>query len=182
MDSATQLRGEGFELRRWRAEDAQALAEAANHPGITRWLSGRFPYPYTLDDARRFLSGQVVDLSDPLAAIVAEGRIVGGIGIHAEQAGRSEAAHSALLGYWLTPDCWGRGLMSRVVAVFAPWVMQARALHRLAAHVHPDNPASAAVLLRNGFVEEGRMRLAAVKDGRAHDLRLFARVREHLAG
>ena len=44
----------------------------------------------------------------------------------------------------------------------------------------PDNLASAAVLLHNGFAEEGRMRLAVVKDGLPQDLRLFARVRDTL--
>lgn len=180
MDTAPTLRGEGFVLRRWHADDAPALATAANHPGIARWLSGRFPHPYALADAERFLAGQVVDLSDPVFAIVLDGAVAGGIGVHAEQAGRAEAAHSALLGYWLTPAHWGRGVMTRVVAVFAPWVMQARGLHRLAAHVMPDNLGSAAVLSRNGFVEEGCMRRAVVKDGRPQDVRLFARIRDTL--
>lgn len=180
MDTAPLLRGEGFLLRRWHADDAPALATAANHPGIARWLSGRFPHPYGLADAERFLAGEVVDLSDPVLAIVIDGAIAGGIGTHAEQAGRAEAAHSALLGYWLTPAHWGRGVMSRVVAAFVPWVMRTQRLHRLAAHVMPDNLASAAVLLHNGFSEEGRMRLAVVKDGLPQDLRLFARVRDTL--
>jgi len=180
MENMTELHGDGFALRRWRADDAAALAAAANHPQVSRWLSGRFPYPYTHEDALRFLSGQVLDLGDPVFAIVVDGRIAGGIGAHPEQPGRAEAVHSALLGYWLTPEYWGRGLMSRVVAGFAPWLMEARSLHRLAAHVFPDNLASAAVLLRNGFAEEGRMRLAVVKDGRPHDLRLFARIRQTL--
>jgi len=182
MDNMIELRGEGFLLRRWQADDADALAVAANHPAISRWLSGRFPYPYTHEDALRFLSGQVLDLADPVFAIVVDGRIAGGIGAHAEQPGRVEAMHSALLGYWLAPAHWGQGLMSRVVAGFTPWLMEARRLHRLAAHVFPDNLASAAVLARNGFIEEGRMHLAVVKDGRPHDLRLFARVRAALPG
>ncbi len=180
MDTAPTLRGEGFVLRRWHADDAPALVAAANHPDIPRWLSGRFPHPYTLADAERFLSGQVVDFSDPLFAILIGQRIAGGIGIHPEQAGRAEAAHSALLGYWLSPSHWGRGVMTRVVGAFAPWVMDQQRLHRLAAHVMPDNLGSAAVLLRNGFVEEGRMRHAVVKQGQCVDLRLFARTRECL--
>lgn len=180
MDTAPLLRGEGFVLRRWHADDAPALATAANHPGIARWLSGRFPYPYGLADAERFLAGQVVDFSDPVFAIVIGQRIAGGIGIHPEQAGRAEAAHSALLGYWLSPPHWGQGVMRRVVAAFAPWIMDQQRLYRLAAHVMHDNLASAAVLRRNGFLEEGRMRRAIVKDGQLQDLRLFARTRESL--
>lgn len=174
------LQGEGFVLRRWRADDAPGLAAAANHVGITRYLSGRFPSPYSLADAEHFLAGGVVDLSDPVLAIEIDGAIAGGIGAHAEQPGRPEFVHSALLGYWLTPDHWGRGVMRRVVAAFAPWVMDELRLYRLAAHVIPANIASAQVLLCNGFVEEGTLRCAVVKDDALRDLRLFARVRERL--
>ena len=174
------LQGEGFVLRRWRTDDAPGLAAAANHAGITRYLRGRFPHPYSLADAQHFLNGSVVDLADPVLAIEIGGAIAGGIGAHAEQPGRPDFAHSALLGYWLTPAHWRRGVMRRVVATFAPWVMDELRLYRLAAHVAPDNIASAKVLLRNGFVEEGTMRCAAVKDDALLDLRLFARVREGL--
>lgn len=178
MPMSLPLQGEGFVLRRWRADDAPGLATAANHAAITRYLSGRFPHPYSLDDAQQFLAGRVVDLTDPVLAIEIDGAIAGGIGAHAEQPGRAEFVHSALLGYWLTPAHWGCGVMRRVVATFAPWVMDELRLYRLAAHVVPANIASAQVLLRNGFIEEGTMRRAVVKGGTVLDLRLFARVRE----
>lgn len=38
------------------------------------------------------------------------------------------------------------------------------------------NEGSARVLRNNGFAEEGVMRRAVVKDGRVHDLRLFAKL------
>lgn len=176
------LRGEGFVLRRWRADDAPDLAAAANHQPIHRWLSGRFPYPYTLEDAHRFLAGEVVDLRDTVLAIEVDGAVAGGIGCHPEQPGRAEFAHSALLGYWLTPAQWGRGVMSRVVGCFAPWVMDQLRLYRLAAHVMPGNHASVGVLRRNGFLEEGTMRSAIVRDGQLQDLWLWARTRDRLAG
>lgn len=175
------LQDQGLVLRPWRADDAPGLAQAANHPGIARHLSGRFPYPYSLADAERFLSGEVVDLTDPVLAIEIGGVVAGGIGTHAEQPGRADFAHSALLGYWLTPAHWGRGVMRRAVGLFAPWVMDELRLYRLAAHVVAGNDASARVLLHNRFVEEGTMRCAVVKAGRLLDLRLFARVREGLS-
>jgi RimJ/RimL family protein N-acetyltransferase len=52
-------------------------------------------------------------------------------------------------------------------------------LARLEATVFDDNPASARVLLANGFAEEGRMRRAVVdRHGMLHDLRLFARIED----
>ena len=71
-------------------------------------------------------------------------------------------------------------LMTQVVALYAPWVMQQLALHRLQATVLDNNPASARVLQKNGFEEEGAQRSAVVKFGELHDLRVFAKVRRSL--
>ena len=72
--------------------------------------------------------------------------------------------------------------MTRVVAVFAPWLMAELDLLRLQATVMDNNPASARVLLNNGFSEEGVQRSVVVKFGQVHDLRVFARLREPLKG
>ena len=70
--------------------------------------------------------------------------------------------------------------MTRIVAGFAPWAMDESKLLRLQATVFDFNIASARVLEKNGFAEEGVMRRAARRDGRVHDLRLFARTRDPL--
>ena len=180
MRHPSPLQDRGLVLRPWRTDDAPALAAAANHVGIGRYLSSRFPYPYSLADAEHFLAGGVIDLADPVLAIELDGEVAGGIGARPEQPGRAEFAHSALLGYWLSPSHWGRGVMRRAVALFAPWVMDEMRLYRLAAHVVVGNEASARVLLGSGFQEEGTMRRAAVKAGQPLDLRLFARVRDRV--
>src|SRR5690606_19219866 len=71
---------------------------------------------------------------------------------------------------------WGQGIMTAVVAGFAPWVMDELGLYRLAAQVMAGNPASAGALLKTGFTEEGLERQAGLQDGRLHDLRRFARL------
>ena len=67
--------------------------------------------------------------------------------------------------------------MTRAVALYTAWVFDALRLHRLQATVLDFNTGSARVLDKNGFLEEGRMRRAVIKDGRLFDLRLFARTR-----
>ena len=166
--------GPGVRLRAWRRDDVDALLRHANDPRVPRGLSDRFPHPYTRGDAEAFLAGGVVDLADPVFAIEIAGEACGGIGARAFAAERSIGAE---LGYWLGHAHWGRGLMTRVVAAFAPWAMDALALQRLQATVLDFNLASARVLQKNGFVEEGVLRRAVRKGGRVHDLRMFARVR-----
>ena len=174
---ADRLQGEGFALRRWRTDDAASLVRHANDEQVSRGVSDRFPFPYTQADGERFLSGRVVDLDDPVFAIEVEGEACGGIGA---RAGKGERAHGAEMGYWLGRSHWGQGLMTRVVAVFAPWVMDELRLYRLQATVLDFNQGSARVLQKNGFQEEGVQRAAVFKRGVLHDLRLFARVRRSL--
>lgn len=167
------LQSEGLVLRRWRADDLEALLRHADDERVAAGLSDRFPSPYTRQDGERFLSGDVVDLADPVLAIELDGQACGGI---AARVGRGERRHSAELGYWLGRAHWGRSVMSRAVALYVPWVMAELRLYRMGAQVLDSNPASAQVLLKNGFVEEGTLRCAVVKRGRVYDLRSFARV------
>lgn len=171
--SGVRLAGEGFVLRAWRADDLDALLRHADDAAVARGLSDRFPHPYTRQDGERFLAGDVVDLRDPVFAIEVEGEACGGIGA---RIGAGERAHVAELGYWLGQRHWGRGLMTRVVACYAPWLLSMPSLQRVQATVLAGNPASARVLLRNGFSEEGLLRAAVRKPGGLHDLRLFARL------
>ncbi|MEL1265915.1 GNAT family protein [Pseudoxanthomonas putridarboris] len=171
--AGVRLQGEGFLLRAWRRDDLDALLRHADDPRVPHGLSDRFPHPYTRQDGERFLSGEVVDLDGPVFAIVIDGEACGGIGA---RPGQGERAHGAELGYWLGQAHWGRGHMTRIVGLFTPWVMRALDLYRLQATVLDFNHGSARVLQKNGFVEEGRMRAAVVKQGRIHDLRLFARI------
>jgi len=165
---------DGARLRAWRADDLDALLRHANDEQVSRGLSTRFPFPYRRADGEAFLSGRVVDLAEPVFAIEIEGEACGGIGA---RLGQGERRHGAELGYWLGRRYWGRGRMTRIVGVFAPWLMQALSLYRLQATVLEFNTGSARVLLKNGFMEEGTQRCAVVKDGKLHDLRTFATTR-----
>ena len=167
------LQGEGFVLRRWRDADLDALLRHADDAAVAAHVSDRFPHPYRREDGERFLAGGVVDLDLPVLAIEVDGEACGSVGI---RPGAGERAHGAELGYWLGRAHWGRGLMTRVVALYLPWTLRALALHRVQAAVLAGNPASARVLLKNGFAEEGRLRDAVRKYGRYHDLRVFGRI------
>lgn len=170
--------GEGFVLRRWREDDLEALVRHADDAQVARSVSNRFPHPYTREDGIAFLSGAVVDLSQPVLAIEIDGEAGGGIGV---RPGEGERACGAEFGYWLGHAHWGRGIMTRAVAAYAPWVMRELSLYRLFATVLDGNPASARVLEKNGFQEEGVQRCAVFKHGRLHDLRVFAKVRRDLS-
>lgn len=167
------IAGDGFLLRAWRQEDLQALLRHADDPQVPRGLSDRFPHPYTRADGEAFLAGRVVDFGHPVFAIEIGGEACGGIAVRPHA---GEKAHSAELGYWLGRRHWGRGHMTRVVAAYLDWVVPVLGLVRVEANVLDTNPASARVLEKSGFAEEGCRRAAIRKPDGLHDLRLFGRV------
>ncbi|WP_305806150.1 GNAT family protein [Stenotrophomonas sp. YIM B06876] len=171
--------GEGFVLRPWCMTDLQALVHHADDEAVSRGLRDRFPFPYTRADGEAFLSGRILPLDGPTLAIEIDGQACGGIGA---TLGSGERAHSAELGYWLGRGYWNRGWMQRVTAAYVPWLLHRYRLSRLHAQVLDVNHASARVLQRAGFVEEGLARGAVIKRGVVHDLRCFALVRPWPAG
>ncbi len=172
--AGVRIDGDGFLLRAWRQDDLASLLCHADDPQVPRGLSDRFPHPYTRADGEAFLAGRVVDFDQPVFAIEIDGEACGGIAVRPHA---GERAHSAELGYWLGRQHWGKQHMTRVVAAYLAWVVPALGLRRVEANVLDINPASARVLEKNGFVEEGCRSAAILKPDGWHDLRLFGRLR-----
>ena len=166
---------DGGRIRPWSRTDAAALVRHANSPKVSRFLSTRFPHPYTTADAEAWFA--FLDAQDEPEgwAIEIDGEAAGGIGI---RRGAAEFAHSGELGYWLAEKHWGRGLMTRAVRAVVPVAMARAGLSRLTAYAAVDNEASIRVLRGAGFVDEGLMRARAIRDGVAQDHRVFGLVDE----
>lgn len=160
-------------IRPWRRDDREALLRHADNPNVARYLSLRFPNPYTPADADAwfdFLDSQ----DEPEGwAIEVDGEAVGGIGV---RRGDAEFAHSAELGYWLGQAQWRRGIVAAAVGVVVPFVMARWKLVRLTAYVNPRNVGSVGVLEAAGFVREGLVRARAIRGGEVHDHLMYGYV------
>ncbi len=164
-------------LRPFRMADAEALARHANNPNIAARLRDRFPNPYKVEDARQFLLVATKcdeNSAEFVLAIEVAGEAVGGIGIIR---GTDIERVSAELGYWLSEEYWGRGIVTAAIRQFAPWTMDRFGLTRLHADTFHDNPASARVLEKAGFTRESVKRRAAIKNGEIKDLNVYVMVR-----
>lgn len=94
------------------------------------------------------------------------GRVtVGGIRWGAERGGS--------IGYWISPDYAGRGIVPRAVRLIAEYAF-AQGLHRLEIAVRPENAASLRVVEKLGFREEGARSRYLFIDGDWRDHRVFA--------
>ncbi|MDF1505331.1 GNAT family protein [Roseisolibacter sp. H3M3-2] len=163
-------------LRPWRADDLPALLRHADDRDVARNLRDRFPHPYTAADGEGWLAHVAGDPPREGAwAVDVGGEAVGGIALHR---GDDVARLSAEIGYWLGRAHWGRGVMTEVVGRVTDAALAEPDLVRLHAPVFAWNAASMRVLERNGYVREGVMRRAGVKDGVVMDQVLYARTRE----
>ena len=83
----------------------------------------------------------------------------------------------AEIGYDLAHRCWGRGLMTEALTAMIEFGFREMALHRVEADVTVGNDASARVLEKLGFHEEGLLRQRGYWRGEYHDLRFFGLLR-----
>ena len=61
-------------------------------------------------------------------------------------------------GYWIDPECWGRGAASTSLALVRDFLFRECSAERVQALVEPDNPASIRVLEKCGYQREGLLR------------------------
>jgi len=161
-------------IRPWRLDDVESLARHANNRKI--WLGVRdlFPHPYTIQDAHEFLQRATTEQPEMKFCIEIEDAAVGGIGVHP---GEDVHRYTATVGYWLGEEFWGCGIMTEAVTAVTDFSFKNFPLRRISAEVFANNPASARVLEKAGFVFEGRLKNNVIKDRMLLDSLLYARTK-----
>ena len=142
----------------------------------------RIPFPYTEAHFQEWL--QIVEKTTQQQGRTVqwairneEGSLIGGCGFHNFQLGES---HRAEIGYWLAKPYWGRGIMTAVVRTLCELAFAEFGLVKIVAHVFAENPASARVLEKCGFEQEGYLRKHHLKDKHFVDARLFSLLKDGL--
>lgn len=161
-------------IREWKRGDEWDLVQSANNPNVSRYLTDRFPSPYTLQDAYAWIDLNEAKRNNTNFAISVGGGAAGGIGY---TLGAYEARLTATIGYWLAEPFWGRGIATAALKALTEYAFETHALRRISSVVMAPNLASMRVLEKAGYVREGVMRNAVVKYGDVYDLVLFAMVR-----
>lgn len=170
-------------VRRYRTTDAQSLARHGNNKRIWDNLRNRMPHPYAASDAAAWVSqhqnpdnwtasgpwtpesGSTGPAIPTNYTIAINDEAVGSIGL--ELGAESDIyARNAELGYWLSEEHWGKGVMGLVVPAFVQWTWKTFGrLIRLNAEVNARNMGSRMCLEKAGFVVEGRKKWGFVKNG-----------------
>lgn len=131
-------------------EEAPALTEVIADERIARNTT-QMPWPYRLEDAEEFLAREP-DLDFPHFQIIDRTedpvRMIGGIGF-------KDGGDAPEIGYWLTPDCWGRGFATEAGKAAIEAARASLGYQRIVAGHFVDNPASGRVLEKLGFRRTG---------------------------
>lgn len=159
----------GVVIRSCEPSDMAALAAIMNLPGVRRdtlMLGYRTP---------ESLSAWAAKLHEGSVHVCAEldGRMVGHASLTTE-AGRR--AHCAALGVAVHDACQGRGVGSALLHALTRYADGVLALRRIELTVYTVNLRAIALYRRFGFVEEGRSRGYAMRDGVLADVLHMARL------
>ena len=101
-------------------------------------------------------------------------RLIGNCGIRRKPDNDWEAD----IGYELAPDCWGQGYATEAARAMVNFGFNQLGLHRISSWCIADNTASARVLERLGFQQEGRLRQNEFFKSRRWDTLLYALLRQ----
>jgi ribosomal-protein-alanine N-acetyltransferase len=170
----TTLRTERLALRFLSEDDAAALYTIYSDPEAMRYWSSP---PWTdMVQAHAHIGMTLAGYEDGsifTLGITLAGELIGVCRLHQfnRQNRRCE------LGYMLSRAHWGKGYMQEALAAAIGHGLQAFDLHRIEADVDPRNTASATLLKRLHFVQEGHLRQRWIVDGEICDTDFFGLLR-----
>lgn len=157
-------------------DDIHEMARLANNKKIAINLRDAFPYPYTLEDAKRFFD--MVEKMNPktIFAIEYKGRYAGNIGLTRES---DVYRNSAEIGYFLGEPFWNKGIMTKAVGIMTEYAFEKLGVLRVHTGVFSYNTASQKVLEKCGYSREGVFKNSITKDGKIYDEIRYARCKEN---
>ena len=168
-------------LRKMTPNDAEAVFAYASDPELTRyviWETHR-----SIEDSKAFLdlvTGKYESGGEPEWGIVYKGdhRFVGTCGIVSWEPYHARAE----LGYALSRDYWGRGLMAEAVRAMISFGFREMNLNRIEARCIAENTASARVMEKAGMLYEGTLRRRELIKGEYRDIKLYSILRDERRG
>jgi len=140
-----------LQLRPLRPGDAPGIVDGLGDFEVTRWLA-RVPYPYSLDEAERFLAWERMQRPVSAEKVYAIDRGAGLIGVISLR----DAGPRPVLGYWLARAHWGKRYMSEAVAALVADTFADPGVIEIQSGVFAGNERSLALQKRLGFEITGQ--------------------------
>ena len=160
-----------YKLRPWKMSDLESLVKNANNWEIAKYLTDKFPYPYTKESGVKFIEFASSAKPIHVFAIEIQGEACGGIGIHPQD---DIQIKNAELGYWLAEPFWGNGIVTKAIKEMVEFGFNTFKINRIFARPFGSNIGSQRVLEKTGFVLEGKFENTIWKKGRYEDELIYA--------
>lgn len=157
LDDNCTIRTRRLLLRPLQPDDAAPLFALFNNWNVVRFLSSP-PWPYTLGDARWFVSQVIAhsaELNEDALAITRDGTFVGVIGVRLREANALQRGAGPNIGYWIGEPFWGQGFMSETVRAFVRHIFESVGTDAIYSGAFSENAASLRVQEKAGFVRDG---------------------------
>lgn len=154
----TPIESSRLHIRPFVAADAADLARRRSDPEVAKYQN--WSIPYSVERAESMVAS-IVEMGGPangewwMAAVCnrSNGEVLGDLALHLSEDGRT-----AEIGYTFASENWGKGYASEAVDALLGYLFDVLGVTRVFGMLHPDNPASAMVLERSGFLFEGHTR------------------------
>ena len=164
-------------IREWQIEDADNLASVINNKKIQDNLRDGLPYPYTVENAKEYITSMLsADKDETYAfAITVDDKAIGSIGVF-----RCNNIHfrSGEMGYYIAESYWGKGIGTSAVRQTCKYIFDHTNIIRIFAEPFAYNMASCHILEKAGFQCEGILRKNAIKNGVILDMKMYALIKE----
>lgn len=164
-----------FTLRPLKTTDLGNLVKYANNYEIAKFLTNKFPHPYTEESGKGFIEFTQSANPPHVLAIDLAGEFVGAIGVHQKD---DIECKNAEMGYWLAEPFWNKGIISRAIPQMVAYGFKHWDIDRIFARPFGTNLASQKALEKSGFILEARFKQTLFKFGRYEDELIYAIRRE----
>jgi ribosomal-protein-serine acetyltransferase len=165
-------------LRAWRESDiAQAFdVVIRNREHLQEYMHWMTP-DYSLETATGFITNSIAKAAERknlgLGIFRGEG-IIGSIGFVEFH----WAERKTEIGYWIAKGEEGKGIITRACKLLIDYAFDELNMNRIEIHCSAENWRSAAVPERLGFLKEGVLRQAHLRNGRLHDFAIYGLLAE----
>lgn len=173
-----QIITEDLILRNWEEKDAERLASIASNRKIADNLNDGFPHPYSVEDAKQFIShSRKKDPTYLHLAIEKDGVVIGSIGAYFKE---NVHRKNADIGYYLAEEYWGKGIMPKAIMCITQYIFDNYDIIRVYALPFAKNKGSRRVLEKAGFRCEAILKNSIIKNGVVQDDCIYAILKDEL--
>lgn len=165
-----------IELKTWSEAGFEAVSDIFTRVDRS-YLSNTIPMPYTVECAENWYRNTIAPSEGKTGVariIYVDNQYAGYISVSRKT---DVYACDADLGYILLDEYKGRGVMTEAVRTICAEAFAKLDILRISASVYSPNIASQRVLEKNGFVREGAMKNAVIKNGSVYDMYLYGKLK-----